>query len=154
VTPEELTGEAAELFESWRAAGYSEAAALERVQTSGVLEEQGLYESFIRQGMPEPVARNAARGRLPASRATDYQGRLEESFRKLGLSEEAAKVAAAGRDGPTKPGASSTPLSEAEDRLGVGLLREVGELGRQMAEVQEQMARSDAAEDLARRRRR
>jgi hypothetical protein len=151
--PEELTGEAAELYESWRGVGYSEAAAMERVETSGVLLEEALFESFVGLGMPEGAARHAARGRLPASRATDHEGRLEESFRELGLSAEAAKVAAVGRAGSTTD-PIPTPLSEAEDRLGVGLLREVEQLRRQLVEVQEQARRSDAAEDLARRRRR
>ena len=103
-----MKGEAKELYEQWRALGYTERQSLDRVQRSGLVREPELYEGFREFfGLSREAASIAALGRDPEPSA-DPHDRTVAAFRGLGLSESAAEIAADGRDGP-----SSRPVSEA-----------------------------------------
>jgi hypothetical protein len=101
VKPSDLQGEARELYESWRDLGYSEVAALDLVQRSGLIgvneHVRQVYEFFRGQGLSERAASHAALGRdaeLPAVRGSkrnshgtvDFDGQEVDSsiFKKPG----------------------------------------------------------------------
>jgi hypothetical protein len=109
VRASDLTGEAKELYEQWRALGYSERQALDRAQRSGLVREPELYEGFREFfGLSREAASIAALGRDPEPSA-DPRERTVAAFRELGLSEGAAEIAADGRDGPSSRPVSETP---------------------------------------------
>ncbi|WP_433541160.1 hypothetical protein ACQP10_08525 [Streptosporangium sandarakinum] len=93
----DLQGEAKRVFDSWRAAGYTETQALEEVERSGVLHEDQLYGIFKGLGMSENAARTAARGRVGTTAGGPFD-ELVGAFRLLGMSGDAARTAAVGRD--------------------------------------------------------
>ncbi|GAA2875641.1 hypothetical protein GCM10010517_36580 [Streptosporangium fragile] len=93
----DLRGDALQVFESWRALGYSEFEALQEVERSGVVIEEQLFEIFTSIGLSESVARIAARGRAGQTTTGDPLEEVVQLFRTLGLSESAARVAAIGR---------------------------------------------------------
>jgi hypothetical protein len=103
-----LKGQAKELFEQWRALGYTEAQALDRVQRSGLVRDPELYETLRGVfGLSQEAASISALGRNPEP--VDDDDRLARSFRETwGLSEAAAEVAVRGRD----RGSSSRAVSE------------------------------------------
>lgn len=95
----ELTGEARDLYESWRRLGHSEAQALDEVRRSGIAHQQGLEDMFRSVGLSEAEARVAARGRDGGVPPADPFEQMYNMFLKTGMSEAQARAAAIGRDG-------------------------------------------------------
>jgi hypothetical protein len=109
VKASDLTGEAKELFEEWRALGYTERQALDRVERSGVVRESELYENLRGIfGLSREAASMAALGRAPEPLADDRAGLVENFKSSFGLSEQAAQIAADGHDGPSRRPASGS----------------------------------------------
>lgn len=95
----ELTGEARDLYESWRRLGHTEAQALDEVRRSGIGEQQALEDAFRSAGMSEAEAHIAAQGRDGGVRTADPFEQLYNMFLRTGMSEAQARAAAIGRDG-------------------------------------------------------
>lgn len=121
----DLKGEALTLYESWRAAGYSPAAARAEVENSGVLVEQQLAEMYQARGLSPEASQTAARGGAIWAVTAHPFDQLVEAFKAHGQTPEAARLAAIGRGrtesqarqafeevtAPSKP-AATKPISE------------------------------------------
>jgi hypothetical protein len=124
VRASDLTGEAKGLYEQWRALGYGERAALDRVARSGLVlsadEEKVARSLQAIFGLTEGQATAAARGRDarasgPATQPTpmSVEERTARSLRKIfNLTEAQSLVAARGDDS-----GSSRPVSESLSSL-------------------------------------
>jgi hypothetical protein len=93
----ELRGPARDLYDSWRRQGLSEAAAIEEVQRSGILEEQLLGETYEGRGMSAVAARLAAAGRNRMPATGDPFDAMVQLYEARGMSPAAARLAAIGR---------------------------------------------------------
>jgi hypothetical protein len=58
-----LTGEVKTLYEQWRSLGYTQSAALDRVERSDLVHEERLYRQFRDAGLSPVAASMAAIGR-------------------------------------------------------------------------------------------
>jgi hypothetical protein len=110
VKVQDLRGEARQLYQQWRALGYTEEGASDRVDRSGLVQEPKLYEVFRGLGLSREAASTAALGRDP-HRPTDDLGRIKAALRELGLSEAAPKAATADLADPR-----SRPVAETAGR--------------------------------------
>lgn len=120
--PHDLTGEARDLYESWRRLGHSEAQALDEVRRSGIIEQQGMEEAFLGMGLSPEQARFAAQGRDGGARPADPFEQMYEAFLSTGMSPEQARLAAIGRDGTEHQ--ARRRFAESLRQSGSGVLQE------------------------------